>query len=215
MKTDRDIRHDVMEEFDFDPSVTAEKIGVAVQDGIVTLGGTVPTYVEKIAAEKAALRVAGVRAVVEDLKVDLITDDRLFDIDIARAAADALSWNVCVPADVQVSVEDGRVILRGDVTWAFQREAATNALKHLKGVREIVNHLHVRKRPQPADVKNRIEKALVRTAIADANHIAIDVSGGKVTLRGKVHSYSEVKDARTAAWSVPGVTDVDTQLSFS
>jgi osmotically-inducible protein OsmY len=214
MKTDREIQNDVMDELAFDPSVIAEDIGVSVKNQVVSLSGTVPTYAEKHAAEKATFRVAGVKAVADEIKVKLLNDSKRSDQDIAKAAADALEWNVAIPAKLEVSVEDGKVFLNGKVNWEYQREAATSTVRHLKGVTGIVNNITVQSGPQPKDIKERIEKALVRAATDDARHINIDINDGKVILTGKVHSRSEIVDAKWAAWAVPGVTYVESKINL-
>jgi osmotically-inducible protein OsmY len=214
MKTDRQIQKDVMDELAFDPSVTSENIGVSVKDWVVTLNGYVPSYGEKYAAEKAAFRVAGVKAVAEEINVKLPGSSIKTDADIAKAAADALEWRSNIPSTVQISVEDGQVILRGKVEWAYQREAATDAVRYLNGVVGVTNHISVRPRVRPDDIKERIEKALVRSAEEDAKKIRVEASDGKVVLSGTVHSRSEFDDAMRAAWAVPGVTSVDNRLSI-
>ena len=164
MKTDRQIQKDVMDELAFDPSVTSENIGVSVKGGVVTLSGFVPSYGEKYAAEKAAFRVAGVKAVAEEINVKLPGSSFKTDVDIAKAAANALEWRSNIPSTVRVSVEDGQVILRGEVDWAYQREAAAAAVRYLNGVVGVTNHISVRPGVRPDDIKERIEKALVRSA---------------------------------------------------
>jgi len=203
-----------MDELEFDPSVSAENIGVSVKNGVVTLNGTVPSYGEKYAAERDAFRVAGVKAVAEEIEVRLLGSNVRTDADIATAAANALEWRATIPSSVQVSVEEGRVILRGEVEWAYQRDSAAEAVRHLSGVRSIVNHIAVRPRMRPDDIKKRIVKALMRSVEKDATQIHVEAVDGTVTLTGKVHSRTELNDANWAAWSTPGVTRVENKLAI-
>jgi osmotically-inducible protein OsmY len=214
MKNDRQIQKDVMAALDYSPVVASERIGVAVQDGVVTLTGSVSSYAEKYAAEKACFRVHGVKAIADELEVILPGSHMHTDTEIARAAADTLAWNVLVPASVQVSVEKGRVILRGHVDWDFQRNAAEKALRNLRGITEIANHISIEKQVQPEDVKTKIEHALERMGNKDRDAIDIEVAGSKVILCGTVHSAAERDDVKWAAWAVPGVSEVETRLQI-
>lgn len=212
MKTDQEIQKDVLSELEFDPRVTSEKISVTVANGIVSLRGIVPTYAEKFTAEKAAFRVAGVKAVVEEVQVGLPTKQMRSDEAIAKAAVRALSWNVYVPSSVKVRVEEGELYLSGNVKWAFQSFAAERALRHLKGLRSIVNQLKVEGTPEPSAIKKEIEKALVRSAVEDAKNIEVKVDKTKVILEGLVHSRNEMALAKWAALSASGVAAVDNRL---
>ena len=136
------------------------------------------------------------------------------DQEIAKAASDALKWNVRVPSTVQISVEDGVVILRGEVDWQYQRDAATSTVSYLTGVRQVKNHLAIHQRPQPEDVKQRIEQALVRSAEADAKQIRVSTQNGKVVLSGRVRSQAELRDVKWAAWAAPGVMSVESNLAI-
>ncbi|HET9238633.1 MAG TPA: BON domain-containing protein [Oligoflexus sp.] len=215
MKNDRQLQRDIIAALEYSPAVAAEHIGVAVQDGVVTLTGEVSSYAEKYAAERACFRVHGVKAVADSLEVKLPGTHVRSDTDIARAAADALAWNVLVPASVQVSVENGRVILRGHVDWDFQRNAAEKALRNLTGITELVNHISIEKGVEPLDVKKKIEEALQRMAADDAQNIGVEISGSKVILTGTVQSLAESEDVKWAAWAVPGVSDVENRLRIS
>ena len=214
MKTDNDIRQDVLDELTFDPSVAAQNIAVSVAEGVVTLSGFVPSFADKYGAEKAAFRVSGVKAVAEEIEVKLPGTSMRSDQEIAKASADAIRWNVSLPSTIQISVEDGIVILRGEVDWQYQRDAATSAVRYITGVRQVKNHLAIHQRPQPTDIKVRIEQALVRSAESDAKRIRVSTTNGKVTLSGKVRSQAELQDAKWAAWAAPGVTSVETNLSI-
>ncbi len=217
MKKDAQIQNDVIQELKWDPSITHEHVGVSVSDGIVTLSGAVPSFVEKTAAEKAAQRVAGVRAVVEKIEVKLPGSFKRDDQEIAKAVLNQFKWNVQVPDDlVKASVEDGWVDLSGEVEWEYQRSAAENSIKGLTGVKGVTNSIQIKaKKVQPEIIKQKIEEALRREAEKEAKQIAIDVRGNKVILSGKVRSFSEMQDAKWAAWSAPGVTTVENNLQVA
>lgn len=217
MKTDSQIQADVMQELKWDPSVTHEHIGVAVADGIVTLSGVIPSYIEKSAAERAAQRVSGVKAVVEKIEVKLPGSFKRDDQDIAKAIVNQFKWHVQVPDDlVKVSVENGWVELLGEVDWDYQRTAAENCARGLTGVKGIANNITIRaKRVQPEIVKQKIEEALKREAEREARRIAVEVRGSRVVLSGEVHSFTEMNDAKWAAWSAPGVTSIENNLHIS
>jgi osmotically-inducible protein OsmY len=218
MKSDGQIQTDVIQELKWDPSVTHEHIGVAVSDGIVTLSGTVPSYIEKSAAEKAGQRVAGVKAVVEKIEVKVLGSFQKDDEDIAKAIINQFRWHAQVPDEsVKVSVEKGWVELTGEVEWEYQRRAAEKVTRGLTGVRGITNRITIKARvAQPAEIKNKIEQALKRAAEREAEHLNIEVRGSRVLLSGKVRSFAELRDVRGAAWSAPGVTSVDdTELSVA
>ena len=212
MKTDREIQTDVMEELKWDPGIDSERVGISVNDGVVTLTGYVPSYVQKWEAEKAAERVAGVRAVADELEVSLTSSSQRNDVDIARAAASALKWNVSVPDNVKAIVDGGWVTLKGEVEWGFQKDAAESAVRPLEGVMGVINEIAVKPRVQPSEIKEKIEDALKRTAAEKAKEIDVEVDGGKVILKGKVHSFDEYWAARNAAWAAPGVTSVENDL---
>jgi osmotically-inducible protein OsmY len=171
---------------------------------------------KKWAAEDAALRVRGVRAVANEIQVTLPSEDQRTDADIAAAAVNALKWDAFIPSDkVQATVAKGWVTLKGDVDWQFEKEAAERAVRNLKGVLGVTNLITVAPRVKPSDVKKRIEEALVRSVKTDANNIDVDVQGSKVVLKGTVHSYAEKKEAEHAAWQAPGITTVDDQISVA
>lgn len=217
VKTDSQIQRDVMQELEWDPSVSHAHIGVSVSNGVVSLSGTVPSYSEKSAAERAAQRVADVKAVVEKIDVKLPSSSERDDQDIAHAVLQQFGWNIQVPEkDIKVTVEDGWVTLKGEVTWDFQRTAAESSIRHLTGVKGILNNLTLKvKRIDLGKVKQKIEDALKREAVKEAGRISVDVQGDKVVLRGKVRTFAEMEDAKWAAWSAPGVMSVDNQINVS
>jgi osmotically-inducible protein OsmY len=212
-KTDSDVKRDVINELTWDPSVNSTDVKVSTQDGIVTLRGTVPHFIEKLAAEQAAARVGGVKAVADELDVKTIFDKS--DEEIAQAALTALKWNYSVPDDVKVTVEKGWITLNGQADWDYQRNAAKDSVSHLMGVVAVTNNITLKMQVQPADVKTRIEEALKRSAEAEGRKISVSVTGNQVTLTGNVHSYAEMDDARDAAWMAPGVSKVENNLVIS
>lgn len=214
MRTDTELQTAVQEELTFDPSVTATDIGVTVDAGIVSLLGTVRSFPEKWAAERAAERVSGVRALAQELKVKLPGEWRRSDVDIARAAADTLKWDVMVPdTELTLEVENGHVTLKGVVDWNYQRVAAVRDCQQLVGVVNVSDVVTLKVHATPSEVKSRIESALARTASRDARKITVEASGDTVTLRGQVHTWRERQDAEQAAWNTPGVRLVQDHIS--
>lgn len=209
MKTDAQLQMDVIQELKWDPSVNHEHIGVAVSEAIVTLSGTVPSYVEKSSAEKAAQRVSGVKAVVEKIEVKLPGSFHRDDQDIAKAIIDQFRWHIQVPDTVKASVENGWVALSGEVEWEYQKRAAEKAIRNLTGIKGVSDGIAVKPKIQPADIKINIEQALKRAVEREAQHIDVAVQGTRVILSGKVRSFADLRDVRGAAWSAPGVTAVD------
>jgi osmotically-inducible protein OsmY len=211
---DRNLHQAVLDELEWDPRFNAAHIGVSVENGVVTLTGHVGSYAEKVAAENAAKRVAGVRGVAQELEVRYASDKKTADDQIARRALDILAWNTTIPQDkIQVTVQNGWVTLAGHVNWGYQRLEAENAVRKLSGVTGISNTIKVAQAVSAPDVKDRIEKALRRNAETEANAIRVSVSGGKVTLEGKVKAWYERDLAERTAWSAPGVTTVEDRLS--
>lgn len=214
MKGDSQLRQDVMNELMWDPTISEKAIGVAVNDGIVTLAGFVESFAQKCNAERASERVIGVRGVVNELSVNLPSPEARSDVDLARAAVNALEWDVEVPADrVKVKVERGWITLDGSVQWQFQRAAADRAVRTLTGVRGVSNLIAVQ--PQavsPFGVSQKIKDALRRSAEQDAERVTVEASDGKVTLRGFLKSLAEREDAERAAWSAPGVKEVEDRI---
>lgn len=214
MKTDEQLQQEVEEELAWDPAVTATDIGVAVNERVVTLSGHPASYAEKLAAEKAAQRVAGVKAVVVETSVRLPHGDVRTDEEIANAVRSILKWTVGLPeSSVQVQVEKGWVTLRGEVNWAFQRHVITRTISHMRGVTGVANLIEVGGNVAADDIGEKISKALRRHAEREANHIGVTAREGIVTLTGKVGSYAERSAARGAAWSAPGVHAVIDNLT--
>jgi VCBS repeat-containing protein len=207
-RTDRQLQNDIEDELRWDPKVNAARIGVTVDKGAVSLLGGVDTYAEKWAAEDAAKRVAGVRTIAQDLTVKILEDHVRTDSEIASAAQNVLTWSVEVPKTVTARISHGVVTLEGQVTWNYQRDAAMRAVRNLVGVVAVDNAMTIQPQVSAVEVKEKIQIALQRQATADSKSIAIDASGGRVTLSGHASSWQSVEDAANAAWAAPGVTEV-------
>ena len=209
MKTDKQLQDDVIAELEWEPSVDSADIGVAVVDGVVTLNGYVRTYAQKLAAERAAKRVAGVKAIAEELKVRFASDPKTADHEIARRILDVFAWNSLVPANkLQVMVENGWVTLAGETTWRFEAEEAERVAAQISGVKGVSNAIKITKRVQAGDVRKGIQAAFTRQADLDAKAVNIAIDGGKVVLSGHVRAWYERQAAERAAWAAPGVTQV-------
>ncbi len=214
MKTDAQLQTDVIAELNWDPSVHAPQVGVEVTDGIVTLLGHVSSYADKWNAERAAQRVAGVRALAMEIQVHLPGSSKRTDSDIAHAIGNILEWSSYLPKNqVKVLVEHGWVTLSGQVEWEYQRKAATAMVAHLMGVTGVSNQMGVVPRITSDAIQADIQAALKRRAQADGEHIFVQVQGTHVTLSGTVQSWSERKLANHSAWNTPGVRTVSDNLT--
>ena len=211
--SDMSLRQDVIDELEFEPSLDAANIGVAVKNGVVTLMGYVNSYLEKVKAEEVARDVRGVHGIAEELEVRHPGDKKTSDDEIAQRALKIISWDTMIPENnVQVKVENGRVTLSGQVEWYYQKHAAEYAVRRLHGVNGICNLLTIQPRAQVSDIKNHIENSLKRRAQIEANNIHVTVVGNKVTLDGSVKAWAERYAAENAAWATPGVYMVDNRL---
>jgi len=210
--TDEEIQKDVLAELKWDAQVQPNEIGVSVKDGVVTLTGWVDSYLKKWAAEDAAHRVGGVKAVANDIEVKLFSERT--DADIAEAAVRALQWDASVPADkIQVTVSKGWVTLKGEVNWNFEKQDAERVVRRLTGVKGVSNLITVKPSTTPSELKKRIEDALVRNAKVDANKITVEVQGSKAVLKGAVRAWVEKEEAERVAWLAPGVTSVENRIT--
>jgi osmotically-inducible protein OsmY len=212
--SDSELQSAAMQELEFDPQVDAAHIGVSVKDGAVTLTGHVSSYSEKLAAVRAAERVYGVKAVADEIKVQLPGSDDRDDAEIAAEIARELQWNTLVPDTVEAEVRNGLVVLRGEVEWGYQRDAAERAIRHIRGVQGISNMITVKPRvkPEPSEVERRVAEAIKRMADLDARSIWAETTNGTVHLRGTVHSFYERKLAEEAAKAAPGVERVENHI---
>jgi osmotically-inducible protein OsmY len=210
--TDSDVRvrDTVMRQLEWDPEVDASAVGVAASGGTVTLTGFIDTYAGKLAAERAAKRVRGVRAVANDIDVRLRLERT--DADIAADVARSLELRASVPATVQASVRAGQVTLTGRVTWPFQQREGEEAVRHIRGVRQVLNHLTLEPRGLERDIRHRIVEALHRNASLDAAHIAVTVAGSRAVLTGSVASWPQRESAERAVADAPGITEVENQI---
>ena len=209
---DTDLRDRVERQLDWEPEIISTDLGVAADNGVVTLTGFVNSYAEKLAAERAALRTYGVSAVANDIQVKPLF--KKTDADIASAALDALQARVDVPDEkIKLTVKDGWVTLQGDVDWYYQKNAAELAVKYLTGVKGVTDNIKIKSQVSTVEVKDKIEDALKRRAELDARRIRVEAFNGKVTLSGNVHTWFEKDEAENAAWAAPGVTLVRNQIN--
>jgi osmotically-inducible protein OsmY len=215
-KTNAELQKDVYEELTWDPRIHEGDIGVSVVDGLVTLSGYIPTFAEKWAAEEAAKKVAGVLAVINQIDVKLMDTAVKDDHDLAKAALNVITWNVWAGGDaVKIGVQNGWITLSGELDSEFKRQTAENAVRHLAGVRGVTNEIRVRHSPSIKDIQSEIRRALHRHATEESNEIAVNVSGGEVSLSGRVSSWREKDDVEWAALATAGVSKVKNNLTVS
>lgn len=211
--SDLSLRKTILEELEFKPEIDAAHIGVAVDNGVVTLSGHVNSYAQKVSAERAVKGIKGVRAVADEIQVRLEKGAGTADDTIATRALNIIKWSADVPdGDIKVIVQNGRITLEGEVDWQYQKEAAERAVRKLSGVVGVDNRLSLVPRVDVVDIQHRIEEALKRNAEVDAKEIHVRVDGDVVRLEGKVHLWRERRIAERAAWSVPGVREVEDRL---
>lgn len=216
MSTQRDdiiLQADVIDELDWEPSVNAADIGVTVHAGVVTLTGYLPNYAQKRAAEEAALRVAGVKAVAENIEVRLPNATRRTDAEIAQAALDTIKWHAFLPEDrLTLRVQKGVVTIEGEVEWQYEKDKALESIRNMTGVVGVIDLIKLTPKLTPSGVKEKIRKALERVADEDASHIEVSVTGSEIVLRGEVKTWVDREQAVRAAWAAPGVTMVRNEI---
>lgn len=208
--------NNIMEKLRFAPFLDESNITISVKDnGIVILGGKVKSYTEKELAEEAVEKIRKVRGIANELEVELVSTYKRNDTDIVKAALNALKWKMFVPEEkIKVVVTNGYLTLSGEVEYNYQKEKALEAVKDLYGVVSVNNEIMIKPRVTPIEVKEKIIKEFERNARIDANNIKVEVEGGKVTLKGKVKNFDEGREARNAAWSIPGVNSVLDELQI-
>jgi osmotically-inducible protein OsmY len=209
MDRDKTLQKTILEALDYEPGVNAANIGVTSHEGIVTLTGHVPSYLEKRDAVRCTRRITGVKGVADEIEIRLAAEHERTDEDIARASVDALNWSPNLPfGQIKAVVRKGSVTLEGKVRWPYQKTTAERVVQALVGVVNVNNNIAIEPAVMPQDVKGRIERALERSAELEAKAITVETVGGTVTLRGQVRSLVERDQAERAAWAAPGVTRV-------
>ncbi len=214
-KKDSQLKTDVLAELQYEPSVKVTDIGVLVKHSVVTLNGYATSYGEKWHAVRATRRVAGIKAIADDIVVRLPDSWARSDGDIAAAVANQIDWSTTIPANaVKVLVSDGWVTLDGEVEWWYQKIGAEDVVRYLVGVKGVKNRITIKTLIKPADIKNSITAAFARSVLLDAQKITVEATEGAVILRGKAHSHAELDEAERVAWAAPGVQSVDNQITL-
>ena len=209
------MRQDILDELDFEPSVKAANIGVAVENSVVTLTGHVSSYGEKIAAEQAVRRVKGVRAIAQEIEVRFPSDKKTADDEIAKRALDMLYWSLVPSEVIKLTVQNGLITLNGEVAWQYQKNAAEDVVRKLSRIVGVINDIRIKPQVSVSDLKQKIEDALKRSAEVEAKAIRITVrDGGNILLEGKVHDWRERSVVKNVAWSAPGVKAVEDRLTI-
>jgi osmotically-inducible protein OsmY len=215
MKTDSQLYNDVLNKLEFEPDIDDKKLAISIHEGIVTLGGVVNKYNEKVAAERAVKSVFGVKGVANEIAIESVPQYQRDDVSIAKSAVKALEFDSVIPTEaIKVVVERGWVVLSGEVPWNFQRRAAESCINNLYGIKGIINQIEVKAGVTPGEVKNCIIKEFERNALIDAEGIRVEAEGSTVTLSGRVRNWSEMEAAENAAWAVPGVSHVNNLLTI-
>lgn len=215
-KTDTELKNDVLSELKYEPSVKVSDIGVLVKDGTVTLNGYATSYSEKWEAVNATKRVAGVKAIADDIEIQLPDSYHRTDGDIATAALNQIGWSTTVPTEtVMVTVDKGWITLEGEVEWWYQKNAVERVVRYMSGVKGVTNSISISPKVTKKEVETDIKSAFKRSAMLDAKHIRVEISGNTVVLHGQVRNYSEYDEAERVAWSEPGVSYVDNRLSVN
>ncbi len=213
-KTDAEIKTDVLSELEYEPGVKVTDIGILVKDGTVTLNGYVNSYSEKWEAVRAVKRIAGVKAIADDIEIKLLSSLHHTDGDIATAAAKHIESCKLIPTDsIKVTVREGHITLDGEVEYQYQKKTAGNVVHYLSGVKGVSNLISVKPKLTATAVEMAIKSAFKRNALLDANKIQVETDGGKITLRGNVWNFAELEEAERVAWAAPGVFLVDNQLT--
>jgi osmotically-inducible protein OsmY len=197
----------------WDPDLNAEDIAISLKDGVVTLAGFTRSYTDRLEAEAAAKRVAGVHAVANDIEVRLPAINQRPDPDIARDAVAALKSELPISHDkIKVIVKDGWITLEGTAEWQYQKTTAEKAVRKIKGAKGVTNVIQLKPAVQPTDIQRKIQEAFKRSAEVDADRVSVDAKGSEVILKGTVRSWIEREEAERVAWSAPGVTQVEDHI---